>query len=133
MILQNRPQKRIEKGMKETRSIFSLPIEFTSKVIRSMQYKKVYDTDQFALIPLDPMFAPTKDDGQTIAIRIETDYAERITTLSYHGFSGLFSKLGGYHASLNAIWKYILPFFIMYFLYSLAIYIKLFNKELYQD
>jgi hypothetical protein len=97
-------------------------------VIREFKYLKVLYTDKNGHIPI----IAGGTNFNSLDVRIETNFKEKITIITYINFDTLFANLGGYHASYNAIWKYVLPIFILYFLYNLALYIKLNNKNLYE-
>lgn len=52
------------------------------------------------------------------------DYHEQETITKYYTGADFVSKVGGYSASFNALWVYVAPFFLLYFLYNLALVIK---------
>lgn len=64
------------------------------------------------------------DTVHTVYLNLRIDYHEQVTTTHFYTGSDFVSKVGGYHASFIAVWKYIAPFFLLYFLYNLALVIK---------
>ena len=67
----------------------------------------------------------------SIIFNIRSNFMVETHIFIFYSASTFFSKLGGYYASFTALFSYLAPIFMLYFLYNLALIIKQQRRKKY--
>jgi len=95
--------------------IFGIPITYKDEKIKRLFYDTVLNRNEDARVPLDAVF-----NNSNIYCPIQADFTERVFNYKYFGKADILSEVGGISAFVYPILKNLTPYFVMFFLYSLA-------------
>ena len=107
-------------GKVPVHKIFDIAITFRDELIATLHYHSTKEIDKLGHIPNLIKYSGSS----SLYITLDMNYHVAITKNRFYTGGQFFSKIGGYAASFNAIWVYVAPFFVLYFLYNLANIIK---------
>ena len=107
-------------------TILGIPNSWTNDTDKVLKLHKILDLDQNGELWMNDEFATS-----SIIFNIRSNFMVETHIFIFYSASTFFSKLGGYYASFTALFSYLAPIFMLYFLYNLALIIKQQRRKKY--
>lgn len=123
------PEILIKKNRKPKMVILGLTLSYSDTELKNLNYDSVLNKNQDARVPHALVF-----NSSDIYSGFQADYTERIYIYKYFGFSDIMAGIGGTNAFIKPILNSVVPYFVIFFLYSLSCillfkYTQSYNKE----
>ena len=109
------PEIEIRIDQKPKMVILGITITFENQELYYLIYDTVLNRNQDARVPLSPTF-----NSSDIYSPMQTEFIQRIYKYKFFGISDIMGGIGGLNAFINPVLKSMIPYFIVYFLFSLS-------------